>query len=179
VDAWGTVTLPGIGTVDCLRVNTELVNELTDVLADPPVPLGTSHVRQYVWIAEGVGVVARVGSPFGAESIPDPGFTTAESLQVLVDFTPAPEGPQFIRGEVNGDENYNVSDAVGILRHLTGFAPVGCEAAADVDGNGEISVSDAVHSLRFLFARGPAPAAPFPACGVDAATELSCEESGC
>ena len=180
VDAWGTATLPGIGMVNCLRVNQEVINQLVDTSVSPPAVLSAARWRTYSWLAEGIGVVAVILSPFSADdSIPAPGFTTAQTLELLVDFTPAPTGPQFVRGEINGDGTYNVSDAVGVIRHVVGVAPADCEAAADLDDDGTVSISDALYSLRYLFNRGPAPAAPFPECGSDPTEDLACEIEGC
>jgi hypothetical protein len=40
---------------------------------------------------------------------------------------------------------------------------------------GGVDLSDAVYVLTYLFLGGPAPAAPFPGCGLDlAASGLSC-----
>jgi hypothetical protein len=45
-------------------------------------------------------------------------------------------------------------------------API-CLDAADSNDSGVVDLSDAVYSLQFLFIGGPAPAAPFGACGMD------------
>ncbi|MEM7167251.1 MAG: putative Ig domain-containing protein [Planctomycetota bacterium] len=73
-DAWGTITLPNQGTVNCLRV---MELQQTDVFADI---LGTGTfmfldsitVRSYAWFAPGMDQVARIVSQ-GYTSVPTPG----------------------------------------------------------------------------------------------------------
>jgi hypothetical protein len=55
---------------------------------------------------------------------------------------------------------------------------VPCADAADADDSGAIDLADAIHLLSALFLGGPAPAAPFPACGTDPTEDaLDCEEA--
>lgn len=84
----------------------------------------------------------------------------------------------FVRGDVDQSGRLDVSDAVSVLRFL--FAGerdlVTCDDAADADDSGALDTSDAVFLLSALFRGGPAPAAPFPACGEDPTEDaLGCE----
>lgn len=54
------------------------------------------------------------------------------------------------RGDVNGDGNRDVSDAVLLKKRLAGMAVNIDEKAADVDGNRHIDVTDAVLLLKHL-----------------------------
>lgn len=75
----------------------------------------------------------------------------------------------FIRGDANMSGAVDISDGINILSFLfSGLSesPVRL-AALDSNDNGEIDISDAVYLLKYLFSAGPAPAAPFPAAGVD------------
>ena len=54
------------------------------------------------------------------------------------------------RGDVNGDGNRDVSDAVLLKKYLAGMAVNIDEKAADVDGNRHIDVTDAVLLLKHL-----------------------------
>ncbi len=89
---------------------------------------------------------------------------------------------RFVRGDVNQDGRSDISDAITILFHLfrAGFDALPCRAAADVNDSGAVDVSDPVAALAFLFQGGPAPAEPFPRCGVDPTPDdLDCAEPPC
>ena len=74
----------------------------------------------------------------------------------------------FIRGDSNGDDRIDISDAIGTLLYLFvgGVAP-GCPDAADTNDDGELDISDGVETLQYLFAGGRYPAYPFPGKGLD------------
>lgn len=181
VDAWGTATLPGIGTVDCVRVNRSGTNFLSDGTVDPPVVFAAFSFREYVWVAEDYGIVAKVHSGIHpVDAMPEPGFSTADSVERMVEFTPASDGPDFVRGEVNGDGSYNIVDAILIVLHVFREAPpLACASAADLDDDGTVSVVDVLYSLHSLFSQGPAPEAPFPSCGPDPTSDLPCALAAC
>ena len=85
---------------------------------------------------------------------------------------------RFVRGDVDGGGSLNIADGVQILRVLFQGAgsEVACSDAADIDNNGQIQIGDAVWLLNYLFARGRAPAPPFPGCGTDTLVDdLACE----
>ena len=78
-------------------------------------------------------------------------------------------GTRFIRGEVNGDANVDLSDAVAIFRDLFlgGIAPAPCRDALDCNDSGNIDLTDGIYLLNGLFQGGPPPPAPFPEPGMD------------
>ncbi len=79
-----------------------------------------------------------------------------------------PAGDVFVRGDANGDERIDVSDAVTIVRDLfLGASLLECADHGDVDDNGEVEVTDAIRLLGYLYRGGRTPAAPFPAPGLD------------
>ena len=83
----------------------------------------------------------------------------------------------FIRGDVNADQNTDITDAITILLFLFlgGAEPV-CLDAADTDDNGSLNLTDAVCLLNFLFLGGPAPEDPFPNCSPDPTIDdFTCE----
>jgi glucose/arabinose dehydrogenase len=89
---------------------------------------------------------------------------------------------RFERGNVNGDDFFDISDAVSTLLYLfTGLPPVvECRDAFDANDDGKVDVSDAVYSLIALFSGGPAPPAPGLGCGSDPSDDaLSCDMSAC
>ena len=86
----------------------------------------------------------------------------------------------FRRGDVNDDGAINLSDASSILGALfLGDSQPSCEAASDTNGDNTVEIGDAVFLFNYLFVSGDSPAAPFPTCGVDTNTTLSCESSSC
>ncbi len=86
----------------------------------------------------------------------------------------------FRRGDANDDGAINLSDASSILGALfLGDSQPSCEAASDTNGDNTVEIGDAVFLFNYLFVSGDSPAAPFPTCGVDANTTLSCESSSC
>jgi hypothetical protein len=69
--------------------------------------------------------------------------------------------PTFLRGDVNGDKEVDISDAVTILSELfLGGQKIDCQDGADADDNGSVNISDAVYLLVYLFNRGLEPPAP-------------------
>jgi predicted GH43/DUF377 family glycosyl hydrolase len=85
----------------------------------------------------------------------------------------------FRRGDCNGDEVVDISDAVCTLNWLfLGAAKPPCLAATNTNGDDDADVSDAVFLLAHLFSGGPAPVPPFPDCGpwpLPADHEMGCE----
>ncbi len=80
-------------------------------------------------------------------------------------------GVEFRRGDVNGDQGFDISDAVFALASL--FVPLSpapeCADASDVNDDGGFDVSDPVFALSALFVpMFSPPPSPGPAnCGVD------------
>jgi hypothetical protein len=82
----------------------------------------------------------------------------------------------FVRGDANRDGWVNLSDAVRILFALFGGAALECADAADATDDEVLNLTDAVRVLDYLFRGGAAPAAPFPASGMDpSGATLGCE----
>ena len=84
--------------------------------------------------------------------------------------------PNFLRGDVTGDDALSIEDPMILLFHLFGVGFVLlCGAAADFDDSGALDTTDAVLSLLFQFAGGTPPATPYPAVGPDpTADSLGC-----
>ena len=90
-------------------------------------------------------------------------------LLALLASPPALEAQaRFIRGEVNGDREIDISDPVAILFHLFEgeFSPE-CLSAGDLNDDGLLDVTDVVNLLAFLFQEGGPPVSPYPECGED------------
>ncbi|MBN1418883.1 MAG: dockerin type I repeat-containing protein [Planctomycetes bacterium] len=62
----------------------------------------------------------------------------------------------FTPGEVNGDGQLDIGDAVFILSYLFSDGPApACESAANVNGDDQLDLGDPVYLLAYLFASGP------------------------
>jgi len=71
------------------------------------------------------------------------------------------------RGDTSGDDQVDISDAIGVLIHLFLGGEMGCEFRADANDDGAVDLSDAIYLLRYLFLDGPAPLPPFALPGSD------------
>ncbi len=88
----------------------------------------------------------------------------------------------FVRGDANGDQTVNVSDVLASLDALFISEFTSCRDAIDANDDGSLGIGDPIYLLSFLFLSGPAPAIPFPACGVDESGDgIDCLENwgGC
>ena len=84
-------------------------------------------------------------------------------------------GPAFIRGDVNLDGAFDVSDPIAVFDtfFFSGTAFL-CEAAVDGNDDEQIDLADPIYLLNALFQGGPPPVAPND-CGTDPTPGLSCE----
>ncbi len=66
----------------------------------------------------------------------------------------------YIRGDVNVDEQVDLSDVVALLGYLyLGHAPPVCLPTADIDSSTEYDITDPIYLLSYLYLGGPAPQA--------------------
>jgi hypothetical protein len=64
----------------------------------------------------------------------------------------------YIAGDVNGDGQVNIGDAITALGILfTGTPQLQCDAAVDANGDSSLNIADAIYILTYLFMQGPAP----------------------
>jgi hypothetical protein len=83
-------------------------------------------------------------------------------INVLPDLT------AFVRGDSNGDQKVDISDAANTLGFLfLGDTGVACFDAADANDDGRIDISDAVTTLNHLFEGGKELPPPYPGVGED------------
>ena len=111
-------------------------------------------------------------------------IASGTSLDVNGDGVPDECGPppaqSWVRGDVNQDGSHDISDAIGLLQVLFSGLPNTCEKSLDVNVSNGVDLADAIALLDGLFGGGAAPAAPFPGCGDDAGSGLSCVSfNGC
>ncbi len=86
-------------------------------------------------------------------------------------------GPEFTRGDANGDGSVNISDAIAILKYLfSGTPQLSCLDAADSNDDGQLNITDGVKILRVLFNTGDC-SGPILNYGVDwTPDQLDCKE---
>lgn len=84
----------------------------------------------------------------------------------------------FIRGDVDQDLDVDLVDVLQLLCFTFGGCPgytPPCLKAVDIDGNGSINgLVEALYLLAYLYQGGPPPPPPFPNCGPDPASPLTC-----
>lgn len=110
-------------------------------------------------------------------------FVGGEELPLLHELTVAPcDGEYFRRGDADGNQVMNLTDAVYTLSHLfQGGAAPRCQDAGDADDSGVLDLTDPIYMLNHLFRGGSTPPAPGPdLCGADPTQgdDLGCEQ-GC
>ena len=110
-------------------------------------------------------------------------YSFTRSVQDLVlQFAPQFNRQPFVRGDCDGDQEANMSDAIlGLDFLFVNPARPACPAACDANADQVHDVSDIVHLLEFQFAGGSAPVAPFPDCGRDPDMDdlLECRQRVC
>ncbi len=88
-------------------------------------------------------------------------------------------GPEFIRGDCNGDGSIDIADPVYNLQFLFVAGPQDCEVSQDTNDDGGVDIADPVYNLAALFTGGPAVPAP-NVCGVDPTPDtLTCVTQSC
>ena len=96
-----------------------------------------------------------VRMPFGAPPLSDQDVNTLR--QWVRDGAVARHRP--LRGDVDQNEQVNITDAVSLLNFLFGSGDEPeCLALANADSVGGVNITDAVFLLQFLFSSGPSPA---------------------
>ena len=69
VDAYGLVTLPNFGFLDCLRVHELVTYDIAVDLGGGYQPLGTQYALNYYWLSPGHGIVVQISA---SDSTPPP-----------------------------------------------------------------------------------------------------------
>lgn len=111
-----------------------------------------------------VGTLGRPAVPIlyeiGKEAVP-----TVRGCAIVISDDPIEV--EFIRGDINADGKYNLSDAVTLLRYLfSGYnLPYDCLDVADCNGDRKVDSADPIFLLGYLFSGGRPFPAPFEECG--------------
>lgn len=120
------------------------------------------------WLATFPGVPVTPGDLIEVVLVPLPG-----ALPELPGFGEDDEegvevAREFVRGDCNVDNLYNIADAIKLLGDLfNNDPPAGCTDACDANDDGFKNIADGIFMLSNLFAQGPPPPAPHPSCGID------------
>jgi len=88
----------------------------------------------------------------------------------------------FKRGFINGDDNFDLSDAIYLLGYFfQGGLEPSCFLAGDFNDDGRLDLSDTISALQFLFVGGAGPMPPFDECGDDPTPggDLGCDDTFC
>lgn len=73
-------------------------------------------------------------------------------------------GPAFVCGDVDGDGQVIITDAVFIVNYIfAGGSAPDPQESGDVDCDGQVIITDAVYIVNYIFAGGPVPCAGCPA----------------
>jgi hypothetical protein len=99
----------------------------------------------------------------------DPWYYTTYQMEQYVRFNAAfytdrftYQTPSYILGDVNGDGDVDIADAVCIVNHVVGKPNTTfIEAAADANNDGDIDIADAVHIVNYVVGKIPALAPRF------------------
>lgn len=82
----------------------------------------------------------------------------------------------FCRGDVNSDNEVDISDPISLLGYLFLGGEADCLEALDTNDDASVDVTDPIYLLEFLYTGGPSPPAPFPQVGEDPGEHtLGCE----
>ncbi|MCA8960945.1 MAG: hypothetical protein KDC38_10555, partial [Planctomycetes bacterium] len=144
------------------------------------VPLGTAVLGAGEFV-EWTGPAVPAGGTLLIETQATWGLDGSSVLQVE---SVAPRGPAlsapFRRGDSNGDEAFDLGDAITTLSALFGGAgPLSCADAGDANDDGSLDVGDPIYTLSALFTGGALPPAPRGICGGDPTLDdLDCAEFG-
>ena len=87
-------------------------------------------------------------------------------VSILLEDGSVPTGV-FVRGDGNGDEKIDISDAVSALGYLFMQKPTDCLEALDSNDDGQVNIGDPIFLLSYLFSGGAMPPSPFPEPGQD------------
>jgi hypothetical protein len=83
----------------------------------------------------------------------------------------------FIRGDLSGDGEVTLVDAILLARSVADRSVLPCRDSGDINDNGLISLGDVALLMEFLLNGWTAPSAPFPGVGADPTEDmLGCNE---
>ena len=131
---------------------------------------------------ENVAAVSNAAGSKGLATGVAPGVTTIgaalNQVRGTATLTVNPARPGFRRCDANQDAQNNIADGVWIVSELFHGGPRSlCLDASDCNDDGVLTLTDALYCFNWQLRAGPAPSAPYPACGTDpaAGTSMGCE----
>lgn len=110
VDAYGTMTLPHIGTVDVLRVNESNQYETSADFLGMAIPIENQFFQNYYWYAPKIGLVAEMVSDAATRPPSDPLDRAAHFFRLVGTSKKGMESPACV-----SVENLEISAVTGFL----------------------------------------------------------------
>ena len=163
------VTLDGT-PLPCLTDHRVVSPVFDFLLPAPPLanPFGLEEPFLRKGVSDGYWIMLKPLSP-GKHTIVVHTIADGEEYPEIWELTVAPcGGATFRRGDADGNQLVDLSDAIATLERLRIGQTLPCLDAADSDDSGILDLTDAIYTLNHLFQGGPAPPAPGPdACGAD------------
>ncbi len=95
VDAFGTLVLPTLGTVEVIRINELNTTDSVIDIGGIPLALPTAYVRTYTWLSREYGIVAQMTSEAGTELVPDLFEFAARFIRLSDRIGPPEPGEEF------------------------------------------------------------------------------------
>jgi hypothetical protein len=156
----------------------------TNDIALSGAPLTGSAVTGIVWWpSESAFLWAQAGPSSALYRVTESGVATAlgslghsvSDIAIVEVPTPCPPGDDFIRGDCNADNTFNIADAVFALGVLFPAPPnppnvPQCMDACDANDDGVLNIADPIAKLGVLFPSTTPPPTlplPYPGCGPD------------
>jgi hypothetical protein len=148
-----------------------VVYDNVELIADEIVSIGEPRGAVISWTDVSRGELADPGLSYGVDApagaanfVGDVNGLGTEGVSAVALTLPCAD---FVRGEVNNDGEYNITDGIFLLNFLfTNGSRPPCADAGDVDDSGlPANVTDAIYLFAHQFQAGDPPPAPYPACG--------------
>ena len=104
----------------------------------------------------------------GLEAIGSTVVVAGNATSTLYKLILVSDGPDFLRGDSDGNSLVNLADAIFTATWLySGGTAPSCMDAVDANDDGRLDISDPLYTLLYLFAGSAPPPIPFPLPGED------------
>lgn len=151
--------------VNCVIVADVNLDEFGDAIVacdDQTVYMIDGLTGELIWSYGTTGdVMHLLVDDISGNGLPNIACVTFGSEGIVYAFRTLAEGPFYVCGDANGDENINIGDAVFLITYIfkSGPAPDPIEAG-DANGDTSVNIGDAVYLVNHIFNGGPAPVCP-------------------
>ncbi|MFN0059890.1 MAG: cohesin domain-containing protein [Planctomycetota bacterium] len=94
--------------------------------------------------------------------------------------TVAAGSTMFMRGDISGDDAFDLGDIIAMLAVIFQGAPApGCADAADTNDDGVFNLADPIYGINYLYVGGPPPPGGVGCASDGSLDPLDCDLSGC